>query len=434
MPQNIITTDFVDIGKSPTSLDSSKEAPEYTGVRIFVGTNSDGQQVAYEAGDNTGMVLEISNPFGTEPMANAILEEIRGFRYQPMKISRGLLDPAAEMGDGIAASTVYGGMYKRTTTFGSLMASDIEAPFSEEIEHEYGVGNSPTDRKFVRLEAQYKSSLKITNGRIESEVSRATNAENSLSSQITQTAGEIAAKVSKKSPEGQTSFSWNLTDSDWSVKSNGSTVLQVNSGGLTVTGSGTFSGTITATGGYIGSSSSGFTINTSYIANGKESLTDSNNGVYIGTDGIALGASSAFKVDSNGNLYAQSGTFSGNVNAGSILSGTDMSGVSHGYFDGDGLSTESVYGGENGKIDSYTVSTYNVTDGISDGVYYGQSYGNAIASAGATGPVYFNASSIYCTNLFADTNIVLGDYKLVLFDNTSGIIPRYIVTWTAYGD
>jgi hypothetical protein len=38
--------------------------------------------------------------------------------------------------------------------------------------------------------------------------------------------------------------------------------------------------------------------------------------VYIGSDGISLGGN--FRVDSSGNLYANTGTFAGNIYAGNI--------------------------------------------------------------------------------------------------------------------
>ena len=43
----------------------------------------------------------------------------------------------------------------------------------------------------------------------------------------------------------------------------------------------------------------------------KATLTDSNTGLYLGTDGIALGASSVFKVEDDGTLTATAGTIGG---------------------------------------------------------------------------------------------------------------------------
>lgn len=81
-------------------------------------------------------------------------------------------------------------------------------------------------------------------------------------------------------------------------------------------------GNITATTGYIGNSTNGFLIDNSYIGNGKFTVSDGNAGVYIGNDGIALGANSTFKVLQNGALYASSATITGAVTATSLTATT----------------------------------------------------------------------------------------------------------------
>lgn len=84
-------------------------------------------------------------------------------------------------------------------------------------------------------------------------------------------------------------------------------------------GNGEFEGSITANKGYIGGIG-GFTIEAGKLYSGMDSLPEQptsvskDKNVYIGTDGIALGSGN-FKVDSNGKLYANSGTFSGTIYA-----------------------------------------------------------------------------------------------------------------------
>ena len=65
---------------------------------------------------------------------------------------------------------------------------------------------------------------------------------------------------------------------------------------------------ITATGGTIG----GFTITSSYLAKGKKSYSDANDGVYIGTTGIGLGKGK-FYVTSAGKLTATDATITGKI-------------------------------------------------------------------------------------------------------------------------
>jgi hypothetical protein len=106
----------------------------------------------------------------------------------------------------------------------------------------------------------------------------------------------------------------NGTHSDRFVRFNSSGLLAQNGSTtvfeLTSEGNLKLTGNITATSGYIGDST-GFSINSTYIANGKNSLTDTNSGIYLGTNGIALGASSVFKVTSAGALTAKSGAIGG---------------------------------------------------------------------------------------------------------------------------
>ena len=121
-------------------------------------------------------------------------------------------------------------------------------------------------------------------------------------SSLQQTATEISAEVSHKVNESygdqDSSFGWSLTSSGFTLTSDGSTVMSVTSSGLTL------SGTISCFGGTIG----GFTIKGSYLHTGtKTSYSSSTSGVYIGTNGIGLGAGN-FYVSSSGTLYTKSGT------------------------------------------------------------------------------------------------------------------------------
>lgn len=70
-------------------------------------------------------------------------------------------------------------------------------------------------------------------------------------------------------------------------------------------------GKIIARKGYIGNGASGFTIDSNKIYNGKASLTDAVEGVYIGTNGISLGKGNTFSVTKAGLINAVSGRVGG---------------------------------------------------------------------------------------------------------------------------
>lgn len=80
---------------------------------------------------------------------------------------------------------------------------------------------------------------------------------------------------------------------------------------------GEFTGRVTATSGYIGQPSQGWTIVSDAIYNGKPSYSSNIAGIYIGVDGIALGqsASSRILANRNGYFYANNVSVSGHITA-----------------------------------------------------------------------------------------------------------------------
>lgn len=95
-------------------------------------------------------------------------------------------------------------------------------------------------------------------------------------------------------------------------------------------GNGEFEGSITANKGYIGGIG-GFTIEAGKLYSGMDTFPEQptsiskDKNVYIGTDGIALGGGN-FRVDPNGKMYANSGTFSGTIYAdGGTIGGWNIS-------------------------------------------------------------------------------------------------------------
>lgn len=224
------------------------------------------------------------------------------------------------------------------------------------------------------------SSLTVS---LNSLTSRVSTAEGNIST-LTQRADSIEAEVDGKVDEAygssSSSFGWSLKTTGFYVYSNKSTVVKITSSGLEVTGditaksgslenmtiagylyfggnksyyisannnnsnyyiylpgfnvtntTATFSGKLSAPSGTIG----GFTITTSAIYKTKTSYNDSNQGVYLGTSGIGLGAGS-FYVTSAGKLYASNAEISGTITAtagtigGFTISATSLSNANGG--------------------------------------------------------------------------------------------------------
>lgn len=97
----------------------------------------DNGDILGEAGDDTGRTLTVVHPDGTSEMAAAILAKVQGYVYRPYDGYSAMLDPAAELGDGVTAAGLYSVLAKTDITLGGLGAADISAPTTDEIEDEY---------------------------------------------------------------------------------------------------------------------------------------------------------------------------------------------------------------------------------------------------------------------------------------------------------
>ena len=125
------------------------------------------------------------------------------------------------------------------------------------------------------------------------------------------------------------------------------------SGNAYFRGNGTFEGTITANEGHIGGTG-GFTIKAGKLYSGMDSFSsDTTPGVYVGTDGIALGGGK-FSVDKNGKINATSGTFSGTLESETgHIGGWTISGSSLTAYNGNmSLSPDGIKWGDYLNIDS----------------------------------------------------------------------------------
>lgn len=358
-------SESVFIGRSAKGYTSTPELPKYTKVRINVDDDS-----FYEAGSGDN-VLELDCPWGSQQMANDILESIGEFVYRPYDTEWAKLDPAAELGDGVTINGVFSGIYVNETNFSTLMAARISAPQENAVDHEYPY-KSPTDRKTTRQFAETRASLRVNAASIQAEVAARETNEAEMRAALELHAQEIAARVTKTGGNSA-SFGWSLTADGFVLESSGQEVFRATKDGVDITGK------ITATSGFIGSKDSGFTITQNAIYNKLSELYGTVDGVYIGADGIALGGGK-FRVNSYGQLYATDGTFTGNVYANRIQTGGDAGTI------------------QGSQIGSGTITTANtngyLNGGIANGYFAGDVFGGAaIASA-------MNASS----GSFADTN------------------------------
>lgn len=125
-------SDKVFLGTRMAQLDTSPSLAPVSKVILAVDSEN-----AYIAGDDTGRTIEVTCPYGTQEMANNILAALSSYTYTPAMAQDAILDPAAEIGDGLTMGGVYTVLAQSTLTFDGLMTSDAGAPGQAEQESEY---------------------------------------------------------------------------------------------------------------------------------------------------------------------------------------------------------------------------------------------------------------------------------------------------------
>lgn len=150
----------IKIGQNAATLETSPAFEPFSRVTLIVGTDENGNEVIYTAGDDAGRELTAKCPWATQTIANNLLTALGGYVYQPFTAGDALLDPAAELGDEVSVGDITSQLGSIATTFDALYTADIEAPESEEINHEYPYQDNGT-RNIERKIAQSSASLKI---------------------------------------------------------------------------------------------------------------------------------------------------------------------------------------------------------------------------------------------------------------------------------
>lgn len=149
-------------------------------------------------------------------------------------------------------------------------------------------------------------------------------------------------------------------------------------GNAYIRGDSTVEGTIIANKGYIGGIG-GFTIEAGKLYSGMDTFPEQptsiskDKNVYIGTDGIALGGGN-FRVDPNGKLYANSGTFSGTIYAdGGTIGGWNISANSLSNRDGSiSLNPDGLKLGNQLNIDNQGNATFGGKLSAATGSFSGE--------------------------------------------------------------
>lgn len=114
---------------------------------------------------SNGKTLTVVNPDGTTAMAAYILSQTEGYVQRSYEGRNALLDPAAELGDGVTVGGIYSVIAEQTLQFDELYRADISAPDADEIDDEYPY-KSPTQRQIERTFAKARSLITKTSEEI----------------------------------------------------------------------------------------------------------------------------------------------------------------------------------------------------------------------------------------------------------------------------
>lgn len=180
------------VGQRVSNLDTGTPPEPVSRVTLSVDGTS-----AYTAGDDTGRTVEKSVPWATQAMAESVLERLRGVTYRPFSGEDALLDPAAEIGDGVTAGGVYSVLARADITFDGLYSADIAAPGGDEVEDEYPYksrAQRQAERELAKVRSQILKTAESITLLVENEVE-------GLRGELTLTASSLTAQI--KNAEGE---------------------------------------------------------------------------------------------------------------------------------------------------------------------------------------------------------------------------------------
>lgn len=181
------------VGRDVTSFSDKGKYKPISRVTLLVDDEN-----SLTAGDDTGMEVIASCPHATQPMVNALLQTMKGYRYQAYEASAANIDPAAELGDGVTVGGIYSPLSKLSDDGRGY--AGISSPGEAEMEDEYPSEGYIT-QEFNRKIAETRSTITKTSEEINLKVEGI----DGRVSDITQTVDGISLSVtSASSPDGQT--------------------------------------------------------------------------------------------------------------------------------------------------------------------------------------------------------------------------------------
>lgn len=148
------------VGQKALSLTEYEKTAPISGVILWVDDDN-----CYEAGDETGTVIEQDCPYASQEMANSLLATLQGYSYQGLEASGAKVSPIAELGDGLTVDGLYTQLAYQNIRFSTGEVMDVSAPGSDETLHEYKT-EGETTKQFTHQIAETKSLISKTSKEI----------------------------------------------------------------------------------------------------------------------------------------------------------------------------------------------------------------------------------------------------------------------------
>lgn len=213
------------VGQKALSLTEYDKSAPISGVILWVDDEN-----CYEAGDETGTVIEQDCPYATQQMANNLLATLQGYSYQGLEANGAKVSPIAELGDGITVNGLYTQLAYQNIRFSTGEVMDVAAPGSDETLHEYKT-EGETTKQFTHQIAETRSLISKTSEEI---LLKVENEIEGLSSSFSVQLQQIQSQVTGLN--GQVSSITQKVDNITLSVSNGSTSssISLSVGGVTV--------------------------------------------------------------------------------------------------------------------------------------------------------------------------------------------------------
>lgn len=182
-----MSADKTFLGRRMMDFSSAPAFSPISRVTLWVDDNN-----CYTAGNDTGRTMEADCPWATQAICNDVLSRMRGYQYIPYTATDAMIDPAAEIGDGVSVNGRYSVLASIDATFDPMFTATVAAPADEELDHEYPYKSSAS-RAFDRKLAQTRAAITVKADEIMAQVE---NELNGLSSSINVKLDSITSTVS----------------------------------------------------------------------------------------------------------------------------------------------------------------------------------------------------------------------------------------------